>query len=145
MNVWKLFLTAATEAAQTAEESTGSTAGMTDMLDLFLLAMLVGFGIYAIYTAIRLRREFLLFPNKILYPGDCKPEECLDEGGFIDYILPRCAILGAALLLMGIGLGLNSYVFHLSSIWLNIATIVLPLGVFVWYILAQRKAAKLFW
>ena len=146
MELIRNFLTtAATEAAEAAQETAGTFDGMIDMLDIFMLVMLLGFGLYGIYSAIRLWKEQMLFPNKFLYPGDCKPEECADEGGFIDYIIPRLSVLSVALLIMGIALGLNSYVFKFQSMWIDIATMVLPVGALVWYIICQRKAAKLFW
>ena len=63
----------------------------------------------------------------------------------IDFIIPRAIILGSALLLMGILLGLNIFLFKLDAMWVDIVMMVLPIGVFAWYIVSQRKAAKLFW
>ncbi len=145
MTFLRFFLTGATEASETTEQAAGSLDGMVDMLDILMLVMLVGVGIYALYSAFRLHREQLLIPNKFLYPGDCKPEDCLDPGEFIDFILPRVIILGASLLVMGIGLGLNTYVFEIDSVWIDIAMIVVPISVFAWYVFMQRKAAKLYW
>lgn len=142
MNFLRIFLT---ETTQAAEEAAGSMDGMVDMLDTLMFVMLVGFGLYALYSAFRLHKEQMLLPNKILYPGDCKPEDCVDEGEFIDFILPRAVILGACLLVMGIVLGLNMFLFKLEALWIDIAMMVVPIAVFAWYILAQRKAAKRYW
>ena len=142
----RIFLTAATESSQDiSSESVNSIAGMGTLFELFLLAMLFGCGIYGLYTVIKLRCTFMLFPNKFLYPGNCKPEDCLDEGGFIDYILPRLTILSVIMLVLGIGLALNAYVIKFVSIWVDLAMIVLPFGTFLWYIFIHRKAAKDFW
>ena len=143
MELFRRFLAeAATEAAG---EQTGSLDSMGNMMQILLLVLLVGAGVYALYSAIRLHREQMLFPNKFLYPGDCKPEDCADVGGFIDFILPRTLLLGASMLVMGVALALNTYVFLLDALWIDIAMLVLPFGVFLWYIIAQRKAAKRFW
>ena len=146
MNFLKIFLTEATEAAtEAAAQQGGALDGMIDMLDTLMLIMLFGFGIYGLYSAIRLRKEQLLFPNKFLYPGNCDPAACLDAGEFIDYITPRALILSVALILLGGLLALNSFVMHIDSWIIDLAMIVLPLAVIVWYCIVQRKAAKNFW
>lgn len=146
MNFLKIFLTEATEAAtEAAAQQGGALDGMIDMLDTLMLIMLFGFGIYGLYSAIRLRKEQLLFPNKFLYPGNCDPAACLDPGEFIDYIIPRALILSVALILLGGLLALNSFVLHIDSWIIDLCMIVLPLAVIVWYCIVQRKAAKNFW
>lgn len=146
MNFLKIFLTEATEAAaEAATQQGGALNGMVDMLDSLMLIMLFGFGIYGLYSAIRLRKEQLLFPNKFLYPGNCDPAACLDPGEFIDYITPRAMILGVALILLGGLLALNSFVLHIDSWLIDLCMIVMPLAVIIWYCVVQRKAAKNFW
>ena len=62
MSFLKIFLTEATEAAtEAAAQQGGALDGMVDMLDTLMLIMLFGFGIYGLYSAIRLRKEHLLF------------------------------------------------------------------------------------
>lgn len=142
----RTFLTGAAESGQDiASEATNTFVGMESLFSLLMLALLFGCGIYGLYTVIKLRRTFMLFPNKFLYPGNCKPEECLDEDGFIDYILPRLTILSVAMLILGVGMIVNTYVTKIVSIWIDLAMIVLPFGTFFWYILIQRKAAKDYW
>ncbi len=145
MNRLHLFLTEAT--TQAVQDSAGQTA-LTDysqILNIVMTVMLLGCGIYGLYTVIKLRRTYLLFPNKFLYPGGCKPEDCLDGDGFIDYILPRLTVLSIVMLILGIAFALNTYVFKITNWWIDIATILLPFGTFVWYIFIHRKAAKDFW
>lgn len=142
----RLLLTAEETVAEAVEDSsTGDMSGLSEMLDVLLVVMVFGCGIYALYTAIRLRRTFLLFPNKFLYPGTCSHDDCADEDGFIDYILPRITILGIAMMVIGALLVLNTYVFGASGLWVELATIFVPFGCFLWYMFVQRKAAKLFW
>lgn len=142
MSFLKIFLTEATEAAT---QQGGTLDGMVDMLDSLMLIMLFGFGIYGLYSAIRLRKEQLLFANKFLYPGNCDPAACLDPGEFIDYITPRALILSVALILLGVLLALNSFVLHIDSWIIDLCMIVMPLAVIIWYCVVQRKAAKHFW
>ena len=142
MSFLKIFLTEATEAAA---QQGGTLDGMIDMLDSLMLIMLFGFGIYGLYSAIRLRKEQLIFPNKFLYPGNCDPAACLDPGEFIDFIIPRALILSAALILLGGLLALNSFVLHIDSWLIDLGMIVMPVAVIVWYCFVQRKAAKNFW
>lgn len=142
MSFLKIFLTEATEAAT---QQGGTLDGMVDMLDSLMLIMLFGFGIYGLYSAIRLRKEQLLFPNKFLYPGNCDPAACLDPGEFIDFIIPRALILSVALILLGGLLALNSFVLHIDSWLIDLGMIVMPVAVIVWYCFVQRKAAKNYW
>lgn len=142
MRFLKVFLTEATEAAN---GQANGFAGMINMLDMLMLVMLIGFGIYGIYSALRLRKEQMLFPNKFLYPGGCAPENCLDPGEFIDYIVPRALLLGVGMLLLGALFALNVYVLHIESWIADLASIVLPVAVIVWYCVVQRKAARLYW
>lgn len=148
MNRFQLFLTEATQAVtEAAQETTGQNA-LTDyssILNVVLTVMLLGCGIYGIYTVIKLRRSYMLFPNKFLYPGNCKMEDCLDEDGFIDFILPRLTVLSIVMLILGIAFALNTYVFKISNWWTDLAIIILPCATFVWYIFIQRKAAKQYW
>ncbi len=134
-----LFLT------ETAQQ-TDAFGGMAKFLDLFLLVTLFGCSIYGFYTVIRLRKTLFLFPNKFLYPNGCKPEDCLDEDGFIDYILPRLTLLSIGLLLLGIAYAVKIYVFpHVQHLAVEIATMLVPFGILLWYGFIQRKAFKLFW
>ena len=142
MSFLKIFLTEATEAAA---QQGGTLDGTIDMLDSLMLIMLFGFGIYGLYSAIRLRKEQLLFPNKFLYPGNCDPAACLDPGEFIDFIIPRALILSVALILLGGLIALNSFVLHIDSWLIDLGMIVMPVAVIVWYCFVQRKAAKNFW
>ena len=129
---------------QTAPQG-GSLDSMVTMLDALLWIMLLGYGAYALYTAIRLRRTYMLFQNKFLYPGNCSMETCLDEDGFIDYILPRITIWGVVMVIFGILLVINTYILKFSGLWVDIASIVLPVSSVMWYMIIQRKAAKLYW
>lgn len=141
MNWIRTLLTAAEETTQQGSAS----LEMIDMLDVLLMVMLFGCGIYSIYTAIKLRRSYFLEPNKILYPANCKPEDCVDPDGFIEYILPRVMTCGILWLLSGIAFAVNNYVLRFEG-WLVYAlTIILPVAPFVWYMFIQRKSAKEYW
>ena len=115
--------------------------------DLIMLAILLWAGGYALYSAIRLKREYYLYDNKILYPGKCPPENCRDVDGFISYIFPRILALGIALLLFSGLYAITKYTTLLSSTtWFDY--IVMPLtgvAIFIWYLIIQQKAAKKFW
>ncbi len=130
----------------TAVEQQDAFGTMGRALDLVLLAMLVLVAVYGIYTVIRLKREYMLFPNKFLYPTGCTAENCLDEGGYIDYIIPRLLILSIACLVMAIAYGIKVYVFpDVNNLVIELATIILPFGTLLWYALIQNKVSKTFW
>ena len=148
MNFLRIFLTGAAEATEATEaaDQANVMTGMLDMFDVLMLVMLIGFGVYGLYSAIRLRREQLLFPNKFLYPGGCAPEECLDPGEFIDFIVPRTIILSVLLIVMGSLFALNTFVIKIESFYATLAWIVVPIAVLGWFgIFVHRKAAKRFW
>lgn len=109
--------------------------------------MLLWAGIYAIYSAIKLKKLYYLFDNRYLYPGNCEPKNCKDQYGFIDYIFPRILTLGIVCLLMGIVYALTRFtgLFTIPD-WL-VEYVCPGIGVlaFAWYVVVQKKAAKRFW
>ena len=145
-----LLKTLSETVAETVAEATEQTQAapdtdMVSMISILLVIMMLGLGVYCIYTFFRLHREYYLFPNKFLYPGDCPPENCTDVSGFIEFILPRILIFGIAVILCGIGYGMLDLVWKVKHIAVFICSLVIPLGIFAWYIYVQRKAANLFW
>ena len=127
-------------------QATAPTIDMASTLELVLLALLFGSGFYGLFTVIKLRKTYMLFPNKFLYPGNCTMDTCVDEGGFIDFILPRLTILSLVMIVLGIFFVLVFLVFPHWENWLtNLLSMLLPVGAYVWYMLIQRKASALFW
>ena len=118
-----------------------------NLLDLLMAVLLLGTGLYCIYTAIRVRRECDFFENKMLLPGNCKPEECTDPEGFFDFIFPRILLFGVAMILCAV-LDFGSLCAvrsGLVGIWLYWVQLIVPFGCFAWFIILQRSAAKRFW
>lgn len=118
---------------------------MDQIFSLILIVMLAGYGGYSVYSAIRLRREGVMFPSKVLYPGNCNPADCVDQVGFISYIFPRLLIFGIACILSAGATAFDTYIgFHLPPVM----QYILPfsfLPILVWYMVVQNKASKLFW
>ncbi|MBO2527229.1 MAG: hypothetical protein CW335_03495 [Clostridiales bacterium] len=137
------FLTVFEETA--ANPSQMNNTDMSGMLGLILLVLLYGSGIYALYTYFRLHRTCELFPNKFMYPGNCTPDKCIDVDGFIDYIEPRLLLLGVAMIICGIAYFVYAMILKANLIWADILSIVLPAGIFAWYMLVQRKASREYW
>ena len=130
----------------TAAEQQNPFSSMSSAIDLVLLAMLVFVGVYGLYTVIRLKKEYMLFPNKFLYPTNCAPEDCLDEGAFIDYIIPRMTIFSVVCLILAGVYAVRIYVFPEVNHWaIEAAVLVLPIGILLWYAIIQNKVAKTFW
>ena len=116
-------------------------------LDLLMVAMMVWVGGLALYTAIRLQRDYVLFDSKILYSTDCNPRDCRDDAGFIAFMVPRLWIFGLVMILLGVLIVLST-VTHLIAIpdWLRYYAVpALALGDFAWYIFVLRQAAARFW
>lgn len=113
------------------------------IIDLIIAVMLGGSGIYGIISSLRLKKEGYLFENKLLYPGNCKPEDCVDEEGFIEYIVPRMIIFGVLCIVLAVATVLLSYlVVSLSALTVEVIVVVL---VFAYIGVVQNKASKLFW
>lgn len=124
-----------------------------DIFSLMLLVLLIGCGIYCIATWLRLRKEWRLFDNKIMLPGNCSVKDCVNEDGFLEYMAPKMLIFGISLVVLGLlylpGIlydsGLDLGLPKLALRILDIALPVLSITDFIWFIVAQRKASKLFW
>lgn len=108
-------------------------------------------GGYCMFTAIKLRVLGHLFPNQLLIPNDSKPENCLDEAAFIDYIWIRLLIAGAICLLCG-GMTLAESQWLLITKLLpdmadtvSIISNAVSIVAVVWLIICWIKAKKLFW
>lgn len=140
MNWFSVFLTAAQDEAQTK-----GWMDMVDAVDLILIATLLCCGIYAVYTVIRLRRNYYLESNKILYPTDCAPDTCLDPDGYIEYILPRLTVVGIAMLLQSALLAVSTFVLKLNDGWVDVLMTLPIAAIFAYYIIVMKKAAKRFW
>ena len=114
----------AADAAQSGSNGTDLTQ-LTNILDWFMIVLLPAVALYLFYTVFRLRRDRVLFDNKLLYPGGCTKDDCLDPDGFIDYILPRLIIIG--------------------TLVCNILEIVFPIAAIAWYSFVSRHAAREYW
>ena len=97
------------------------------------------------FHVFRLRRDRVLFDNKLLYPGGCTKDDCLDPDGFIDYILPRLIIIGAAFLLCGAFTALVVFIPAMDTLVCNILEIVFPIAAIAWYSFVSRHAAREYW
>ena len=121
--------------------------GMELFLNLAMTVMLGGAGIYAIYTAIRLQRDYELFENRILYPANCPRRDCKDVVGFIDFITPRLWVMGALCLILAVFMVLSKLAGLISlPEWADLYLLpLLGVGVFVWYISVNSRCAKKYW
>lgn len=117
-------------------------------IDLYFNLVGLAAGGYCLYTWFRLKKEGKLFASQLLVPGDAKPEDCVDEEGYLRTIRPCLLFAGLVWLLSGIvGMadsGLHffteqgSYRFGLAS------TIACIVAVAVYFIVWLR-ARKLYW
>ena len=110
-----------------------------------MIVLLPAVALYLFYTVFRLRRDRVLFDNKLLYPGGCTKDDCLDPDGFIDYILPRLIIIGVAFLLCGAFTALVVFVPAMDTLVCNILEIVFPIAAIAWYSFVSRHAAREYW
>ncbi len=122
--------------------------------NLFFNIITIGGGIYCLYSLIKMKMAGKLIPNQLLVPKNAKPEDCLDEELYIQYISPRILVLGILLLLGG---GIQMVVDHLDlaaklfpaveniNLYVNEGCVALCLAGLVWYMVCWNKALKTFW
>lgn len=141
------LLETATNAADAAQSGSNGAdlTQLTNILDWFMIVLLPAVALYLFYTVFRLRRDRVLFDNKLLYPGGCTKDDCLDPDGFIDYILPRLIIIGAAFLLCGAFTVLVVFIPAMDTLVCNILEIVFPIAAIAWYSFVSRHAAREYW
>lgn len=119
---------------------------MTDMffvLDLIVTFMLVAGGVYSLYSCIKLKKEQCLFENKILYPSNCHPDDCLDPEGFIQFIVPRMTFFGIMCIIFGIGT-IGGTLLELGDL-ATIIEMVAVIAVFVYIMVINNRSAKYYW
>jgi hypothetical protein len=120
----------------------------SNLLVLLLAGMLVWVSVNVLLAVIRLNRGYELFPNRFIYPANCKPELCLDPLGFIRFMSPRLGVFGVLGLLISAFMVVNEMTGLLAALpaWFsNGAALFLFVPLFVWYIIFINKAAKRFW
>lgn len=125
----------------------------SSILDVLILATVFGSGGYALYTYVRLHREWRIFNSVFLMPSQCPPDECLDTDAYLEYMRPRLLVLSIFCLISGVlfipvALPNLAQIMHIGTAGYNILLIGAPLLGFVslvWYMFCQGRAAKRFW
>ena len=112
---------------------------MNDLMDLISIFC----GGYCLYTWFLLVKNKKLFMNGLLMPQNKKPEDCLDEEGYIRCIRPKLGMLGLVIFLFGAFSAVNSRVdppileFPLTFIPWGVEAVVL-----VWYAICSSRAMR---
>ena len=119
---------------------------MNDMMflfDLIITVMLLAGGVYSLYSCIKVKKEQCLFENKILYPSNCHPDDCIDPEGFIQFIVPRMTFFGIMCLIFGAAT-IAASVFEWGSVAAIIQTVGV-VGVFVYIMVINNRSARIYW
>lgn len=112
-------------------------------LDAVLLFSFLIFGVLCLFTAFRLWKDQALCDSFVLYPGNCKQENCLDPEGFRVFMLPRIAAAGAACLLIALYYTMGTY-FSLP-LWITVIHYGFTAAFLIWATFLYHRAAKRFW
>lgn len=112
-------------------------------LDAVMLISFLIFGILCLFTAFRLWKDRVLIDSFVLYPGNCKRENCKDPEGFIAFIMPRIAISGALCVVIALYYTLKYYIQ--VPTFLTVIHYVVTGAFLVWATLLYHRAAKRFW
>ncbi|MDD2958138.1 MAG: hypothetical protein PHE06_08445 [Lachnospiraceae bacterium] len=115
---------------------TNSVFGLMDVI-------VFGCGLYIIYVYYLLMAKNEI-KKGVLVPQNTEPKKCKDLEGYKKFMGPRTLIFGIVATLSG-GLGLyQDFVGPIDS-RLYLAFVVLFIVVIIWFIMAVKKAEKLFW
>ncbi len=112
---------------------------MNLMLDLIGL----GCGIYCMYTWLKLAIGRKLFKNSLLVPKEKEVTDCLDEPGYVAYMLPRVAVLAVVTMCYGVLITINDNMKEpfLAYPW-SFLPLVAVLGVLIWYAVCNSHANR---
>lgn len=111
---------------------------------------IVGFaaGVYCLYTWFKLKKEGKLFTNQLLVPKDAKPEDCVDEEGYIRIMSPCLFFAGLIWGLIGaVGLANGQFRFlnEAGAYWLGLGGSIVCVLAFVVYLIVWLRARKRYW
>ena len=118
------------------------------ILSLAMALLLLWMGVNLLLNVVRLNKTYELTANRLLYPANCRPEDCKNVAGFIRFMTPRITAFGVLCLLFAVFVAIQSMteLFSDLPIWLaNGLPLLLFLPLFVWYVIFINKAAKRFW
>ncbi len=113
------------------------------MMDIMLAVMFFGVGVYTLISYMAQRKTTTLLDNKIICPGGCEMSRCKDVQGFLRFMMPRTLILATGLMVFSAAVALQ--MLYCNSPLLTVLLTVLPLMLFAWYVMEQRKAAARYW
>ena len=107
------------------------------MVDILVL----GCGIYALYSAFVLQREGKII-RTFLVLKDTDLDSCRDLQGYANYMSPKLQLLGIVMILNGVVSLLNTYVVEIRNLfWIMMGVFLIVL---IWYGMQARKAMKNF-
>ena len=117
-------------------------------LDLYFSLIGLAVGLYCLYTWFKLKREGKLFTNQLLVPKDSKPEDCVDEEGYIRVMSPLLLIAGLVWAVTG-ALDFANCTLHFldetGSFYLSMADTLVCILNFIVYIIVWLRARKQYW
>lgn len=107
------------------------------MVDILVL----GCGIYALYSAFVLQREGKII-RTFLVRKDTDLDSCKDLQGYANYMSPKLWLLGVIMILNGLVSLLNTYVVEIQTLfWVMMSIFLITL---IWYGMQTRNAMKKF-
>lgn len=116
--------------------------GFNDM-NLLLSLILLGSGIYCLYTWLRLLVTKRLFRNGLLVPKEKKISDCADEEEYIRYIMPPLTVMALMTTAYGVVVMLNDgFSLNLLPYPWGLVPLVLTLGAMAWYAVRNARANR---
>lgn len=122
--------------------------------ELYFNIITLAAGVYFLYTWWKLRKAGKLFANQLLVPKDSKPEQCLDEEGYIASVSPKLLVCGLICTLVGVicladsQLGLSAKYFSQipdMSYYIAQGGNLICLVTIIVYMAFWVKSRKLYW
>ena len=132
-------------ALQSAETAIKLIQGVTGVVSFVYNIVMILAGAYILHSVVKMRREYELVPNRLIYPNYCPIDTCLDPNGFYDFILPRATLLSVCLLGFGAFFAVVQFVSALRLLWVYMGLLVIPFALILWFKFVLRTAKKRYW
>lgn len=103
----------------------------------------IGAGFYVLYAMFVMNKTGEI-KTSVLLSKDTDIRKCKDIEGYKKYVSPKMIAFGIGSILYGAAGLVNTYVYTLPTL-IYMAVMIVFFAVLIWYALATRKAAQIFW
>lgn len=128
-----------------AQTVTDLVIGVSGVVSIIFLVAIMFFGCYGMYGVYRLKKEQYLIPHRFMYPNYCSPDDCSDPVEYMDYILPRLAIVSGVMILSGLVVLVGYFISDVRTLGVTLLMYIIPFVAYLWYNGCLKRSAKKYW